>query len=105
MDPHRSKALAFWSTSAAAAVATKSAVAGQCHVATHISGSSDAAAVVTLESPDGTVLWRKRFAAAFTFSETLPPGEYTAGVNQDLRLEISAGTNREINLAGYSIRG
>lgn len=107
MDPHRSKAIGFFNGDAQnAASVTVAAAAGKRHVIEHISGSSDAAATVTLESPDGTVLWSKVFGAAFTFSETFPPGAYVCGVNAAAVLKVSAGTTgRNLNIAGYDIPG
>lgn len=68
---------------------------------THISGSGDAAALVTIESPSGTPIWRKRFAAAFTF-DTPFPVTYPAAYKQNVILKISASTsNCEANIAGY----
>lgn len=85
---------------------TKAATAGQRHVVTHISGSGDAAALVTIESPASTVIWRKRFSAAFTFGEVFPPGEYLCADNVAVLVKISASTaNCEANLAGYDIVG
>lgn len=105
MDPHRGKAIGFFKATGTTGTTTQAGVASKKHTVTHISGSSDAAGVVTLESPLGTVLWQKRFGAAFTFSETLPPGEYECPVNTDAVLKVSAGTNKELNLAGYDIPG
>lgn len=71
---------------------------------THISGSGDAAAVVTLEFPTGSVVWRKRFAAAFTFSENFAYGEYEGTSAATASLKISASTsNSEANIAGLDI--
>jgi hypothetical protein len=103
MDPHRSKAVGFWNTSGTADL-TKAATAARRHVLTHISGSSDAAATVTVESPSGTTKWRKTFGSAFTFSETFPPGEFEMGVNEAIILKISAGT-KTYNMAGYDVQG
>lgn len=81
--------------------ATLSAVSGTRTIVTHISGSSDAAAVVTVESPSTTVLWRKRYASAFTFSENFQFGEYEAADGKDVLVKISASTsNSEVNIAG-----
>lgn len=68
---------------------------------TGVQGSGDAAALVTIESPAGTAIWRKRFAAAFTFSETLLlPG----AAAQNVLVKISASTaNCEANIQGYDV--
>jgi hypothetical protein len=64
--------------------------------------SGDAAALVTIESPAGTVKFRKRFAAAFNFSETFPLGTVEGLTGDVLRLKISASTsNCEANFQGY----
>lgn len=109
MDPHRSKAIGFWSATqdggAGANVLTKTAEPGKRHVVSHISGSGDAAATVTLEF-GGTTVWYKTFGGAFTFSEELPEGAYAAAVNQAVTLRISAATaDSKANLAGYDIPG
>lgn len=66
-----------------------------------VSGSGDAAALVTVESPAGTPIWRKRFAAAFTFSENFTsPLQGASG--QNVLVKISASTaNCEANISGY----
>lgn len=83
--------------------ATLTAVTGSRTIVTHISGSGDAAALVTLESPSGTKLWQKRFAAAFTFSEPFKYGEYEAAAGSDILVKISASSsNSEANIAGVT---
>jgi hypothetical protein len=87
--------------------ATLTHAAGQRIAVTHISGSSDAAAVVTIESPSGTVLWQKRFAAAFSFSESFHYGEIESSLGvagddtTDVLVKVSASTTHsEANIAG-----
>lgn len=66
--------------------------------------SGDAAAVVTIESPSGTVIYRKRKAAAFDFSEqfNLPP--LKGAQSQNVLVKISASTaNCEANIQGYDV--
>ena len=66
--------------------------------------SGDAAALVSLESPSGTVLWRKRFTAAFTFSEAFPLGAIKGAEAAAVLLKISASTtNCEANIQGFTI--
>lgn len=66
--------------------------------------SGDAAAVVTIESPAATILWRKRFAAAFTMSETFPLGSMAAAAGQAVLVKISASTaNCEANIQGATV--
>lgn len=62
------------------------------YTVTGIQASGDAAAVVTVESPSGTVLYRKRFAAAFTVSESWPLGGLSGAMTQAALVKISAST-------------
>jgi hypothetical protein len=83
--------------------ATQAAPTGNSkHFATGIQCSGDAAAVVTVESPASTILYRKRFAAAFNMSESFGiPLIGAAG--QAIRVVVSAGTtNSEANIQGYT---
>lgn len=67
-----------------------------------VQGSGDAAALVTIESPAGTILWRKRFAAAFTFSENFQNAPIVGADGQNILVKISASTtNSEANIQGY----
>ena len=86
---------------------TKAAVASIVVVPTHISASGDAAAVVTIESPASTVLWRKRFAAAFNMSENFDtPAAIRGASGSALLVKVSASTsNSEANLTGYTVAG
>jgi hypothetical protein len=73
-------------------------------VCTSIQCSGDAAALVTIESPAATILYRKRFAAAFTLSETFPPGVMQGPESEALLVKISASTaNCEANFQGYTV--
>ncbi len=84
--------------------ATKAAVTGATHAVSHISASGDAAALVTIESPASTVIWRKRFAAAFTMSDNFEPGQVMGAEGQAVLVKVSASTtNSEANIAGYTI--
>lgn len=66
--------------------------------------SGDAAALVTIESPSSTVLYRKRFAAAFNFSERFDPGLIVGPTNAAVIVKISASTsNCEANIQGAVI--
>ena len=68
--------------------------------------SGDAAAVVTIESPAGTIIWRKRFAAAFNTSAAFAPGSLKGPTGQDVLVKISASTaNCEANIQGFKIPG
>ena len=81
---------------------TKAGVAEKRQVGTHLAVSGDAAAVVTLESPASTVLWRMRFAAAFSFAVNLPDETFLGAEGAALLLKISASTaNCEATLGGY----
>lgn len=69
---------------------------------TGIQCSGDAAAVVTIESPAATILYRKRFAAAFTMSETFVPGSLNGAAGQAILVKVSASTaNSEANIQGF----
>lgn len=71
---------------------------------TGIQVSGDAACIVTIESPASTVLWRKRFTAAFEKSESFPPGFLVGAAAKDVLVKISASTsNCEANLQGFGI--
>lgn len=73
-------------------------------IATGIQASGDAAALVTIESPSGTVLWRKRFGGAFTMSETFVLGTIVGAQNGAMLGKVSAGTtNSEVNLQAVAI--
>lgn len=66
--------------------------------------SGDAACLVTIESPANTVLWRKRFTAAFNDSEAFEPGEITGANGAALLVKISASTsNCEANIEGMAL--
>jgi hypothetical protein len=93
-------------TGSAGVSATKSATSGRARTVTGIACSGDAAAVVTIESPSGTKLWQKRFAAAFNMSESFVPGTIQAAGNADILVKVSASSsNSEANLLGLSIDG
>lgn len=79
---------------------TKTTAADHCEVS-GIQCSGDAAAVVTVESPAGTILWRKRFTASFTHSEGF--GVPLSGASgQNVLVKISASTaNCEANIQGF----
>ncbi len=82
---------------------TVTAVSNKAHMVTDIDYSGDAAALVTIESPAATVLWRKRYAAAFNgdraFAEPV-----RGAVGEAVVLKISASTaNCEANLSGRTL--
>ena len=90
----------------AGVTATVTHVTGQKLHATGIQCSGDAAALVTVESPSGTVLWRKRFAAAFSVSEAWGLGSIVGASGSDLLVKISASTsNCEANIQAIAIVG
>lgn len=69
---------------------------------TGIQCSGDAAAVVTIESPAATILYRKRFAAAFNMSETFVPGSLNGAAGAAVLVKVSASTaNSEANIQGF----
>ena len=104
MDPHRSKATGFWRGTGTANL-TESGEAGKKKVIEYIAVSSDAAAVVTIESPSGTTIFQKSFGAAFTMSESFPPGMMECAEGDDVILKLSAGTTKKYNMGGYDITG
>ena len=82
---------------------TISASGNKTHEATDIQCSGDAAALVTIESPAATLIYRKRFTAAFNMSEQfLTPVRGATG--QAILVKISASTaNCEANIQGRSL--
>lgn len=73
-------------------------------LATAIQASGDAAALVTVESPSGTVLYRKRFAAAFNMADYFTSSPLVGAASQDILVKISASTaNCEANIQGYDV--
>lgn len=82
---------------------TIAAVTNKAHFLYDLDVSGDAAALVTVESPASTVLWRRRASAAFAWdrSFTVP---IRGAVGQALVVTISAGTtNTEANAQGRTI--
>ena len=76
------------------------------YVCTGIQCSSDAAALVTVESPSGTVKWRKRFSGAFTMSETFVIGTVVGTVSEAMLVKVSANTtNAEANIQAVKVAG
>lgn len=82
---------------------TQAATTGKTPCVTHIAASGDAAALVTIESPASTVIWRKRFTAAFNMSEHFT--QPVLGANGSAVLvKISASTaNCEANIVGFTV--
>lgn len=75
--------------------------ANKCYV-TGAQFSGDAAALVTIESPSGTAIWRKRYAAAFADSVSF--AALPAALQQNVLVKISASTtNSEANIQGYDV--
>lgn len=74
------------------------------HVVTGIQVSGDAAALVTIESPASTVLWKLRFTGAFDRAYPFPPGVLAGVFGGALLVKISASTsNCEANMQGFSV--
>lgn len=66
--------------------------------------SGDAAALVTIESPAATVLWQKRFSAAFAMSETFAPGSILGATGAEILVKVSASTSHsEANIQAYEV--
>ena len=92
-------------TNGGGVTATHAAETGKSHVVTGIDVSGDAAALVTIESPSSTVLWRMRYAAAFSDSKVFPPGVIKGASDQAVLVRISAGTtNTEANISGFTVK-
>lgn len=88
----------------AGASATLAATSGDKWTCVGIQCSGDAAALITIESPASTVLWQKRFAAAFTVSETFPLGFIVGSAGGAMLVKISASTSHcEANIQGALI--
>jgi hypothetical protein len=109
-DPFFDKARNRWSgtgvgTNAGVTVTQSAPVANRKLTCSGIQCSGDAAALVTIESPSSTVLWRKRFAAAFTMDATFPIGQIVSATDaQAMLVKISASTsNCEANIQGFTI--
>ena len=96
-----------WSSTAAgtnggATVTYPAGASGSQHVLYGIQCSGDAAALVTIESPASTVLYRKRFAAAFNMFEVFYVG-LKGAVDQAVVVKVSASTsNSEANAQGIT---
>jgi hypothetical protein len=92
-------------TNGGGVTATHAAETGKTFIVTGIDYSGDAAALITVESPSSTVLWRMRYAAAFADGRVFPPGVLKGASGQAVLVRISAGTtNTEANISGYSIK-
>ena len=109
-DYHISKATKFWKETGvgtnAGVTVTHTGVTGRVSVCQKIDLSGDLAALVTVESPAATILWRKRYTAAYQDSVSFPNGCYIGTSGGDLLVKISASTlNCEANIAGYEIVG
>lgn len=88
-----------------AAAAASAGGAGRKLIVTHFSGSSDLATLYTIESPSGTVIWRKRASAVnSSLSENFDPGLRIDTTGQAVVFRSSAGTAAtEVNGAGYEV--
>jgi hypothetical protein len=105
MDPFRSAATGSWKKKTSAASLTVSTAgdvalpAGLKAALTSIDVSSTAAATLTI-TIDSVVVIDLDFAAAFVYSKTFPPGEYTCIDDGTIVIAVSAGTYK-ISAAGY----
>lgn len=71
---------------------------------TGIQVSGDAAALVTIQSPSGTTIWRMRFTGAFSWAQTFAPGTVIGPLGGAVLVNISASTsNCEANIQGFSV--
>lgn len=101
-----SKLLTRWSATGvgtnAGVTVTHTGVVLQVSSCSGIQVSGDVAALVTIESPLNTVLWRKRFTDVFSFSESFPPGSVRGPIGSSLIVKVSASTsNCEANIQGF----
>lgn len=79
---------------------TQAAATGKTHHVHGIQCSGDAAAVVTVESPANTILYRKRFAAAFNMNERFDT-PLRGAADAAVLVKVSASTsNSEANIQG-----
>jgi len=86
------------------ATATQAAITNTTFVATSISGHTDTDAVITIESPAGTVLWQQALdvtAEGFKFGES---GLHIRGADRAAIVgKISASTtDAQVNINGYN---
>lgn len=83
---------------------THAASASLTHIVTGIQVSGDLAALITIESPASTVLWRSRQTASFDRTFTFPPGVLQGAPGAALLVKVSASTaNCEANIQGLSV--
>lgn len=69
-----------------------------------IQASGDAAALVTIESPANTVLFKMRMSAAFDRSWSFPPRVMMGTDNGAVVVKVSASTsNSEVNAQGFTV--
>lgn len=86
-------------TNAAFSATIAAPTAPRAYFVTGIQVSGDTAALITIESPSATVIWRKRAGAAFSFSESFPPGTVMGAQGAAVLVKISASTsNSEANI-------
>jgi len=99
-----------WSATAAGtdsgASATQAApVAGHRHVCTHISGHTDADALITIESPASTVIWESKIDISLegtTFS--FPVGGVVGAQDGAIVGKVASSTaNCQVNISGYQV--
>ena len=91
-------------TTAGATVTLAAPTGAKGYTCAGIQCSGDAAALVTIESPSATVLWRKRFAGAFTMSERFELGNIKGAAAAAMLVKISASTaNCEANIQAFVI--
>lgn len=108
-DPYFGKVRKRWSEDTqgtTSATATRAAETGYKHVITGISGSSDAASIVTVESPSGTAIWRGRVAAGGAYTMSFAPGTLVGDSDALVRVVTGTGTSAcEANISGFTVKG
>ena len=82
---------------------TQAASGTKTPLCTGIQYSTDAAGLVTVESPSGTVLWKKRLSAAGSGSENFGFSPLAGAAGQAILVKVSASTsNSEANIQGFT---
>lgn len=77
---------------------------GRHYFCSGIQVSGDAAALVTIESPAATILWKVRMTAAFDRAFSFAPGTIVGAKGAAILVKVSASTsNCENNIQGYLV--
>lgn len=94
---HIQKSLRLQDTAASSPLDFAAPGVGHYNCIDSVVADSDAAALVTVESPAGTVLWQSKIAANTRLDKSWPAGEFIRGAeNAVVRVKVSTGT---VNIA------